>query len=214
MSVVTRITRVLQGGPLSRFEMKQRGYEPLENGYDDENGPAMATATTTATATMTTRTRSRRSSAVSGSSISCRRVSAFYCLGLGLIGIIFYATLRNTISHYGTALHCKYEISKLKGLPPVSADSRSGILQKQKKVDDETSGNEGEDEYANGNGNDDESTWSKIVNASEIINTLLMGQPERVPPRILHQSWKNENLPKRFAKWSKSWRKMHGVDWT
>lgn len=61
---------------------------------------------------------------------------------------------------------------------------------------------------------EDESTqaeWARIVLPSELFSMLEKGQ--KPTGWIIHQSWKNRDLPKHFQKWSEDWRRIHGRNW-
>jgi hypothetical protein len=123
------------------------------------------------------------------------------------VASFFLPSLYHKIDHYTKGLKCRAEIKKFDELNPPSPPSNVGLVRNPKLG-----------HYDQDDKNDDESTWSTIMSASELMSRLtdpskFPDSGGRVPPRILHQSWKNHKLPERFAKWSKSWRKTHGTDW-
>lgn len=62
-----------------------------------------------------------------------------------------------------------------------------------------------------GGEDDDEQSLARIMLPSELMAILEAG--EKPPRRIIHQSWKNDNLPDHFRRWGRTWRRVHGPSW-
>jgi hypothetical protein len=135
----------------------------------------------------------------------CLLVIILFLLSLSAVTFIVRPKILKDIEHYTIGLQCQRELDRL-GWPKSLPDEPTG-----------TKPNAGDRE--------DES-WSRLMSASELIHRASHSQDSQTspnspnsqdkhgPPRILHQSWKTHHLPENFEKWSKSWRRMHGSNWT
>ncbi|KAG8806365.1 hypothetical protein FRC17_005059, partial [Serendipita sp. 399] len=58
---------------------------------------------------------------------------------------------------------------------------------------------------------EDSTKWARIMSATQLMEMVEDGKSPG--PRILHQSWKNEELPDHFKRWSKAWRQYLDDTW-
>lgn len=114
-----------------------------------------------------------------------RRISLSTLFLFGILIIAIYITGWREIRHLGTAAQCKWALSNMS---PPNSDRAFTMYY---------------NEY-------NESTWAQVMTPRELMARLDDGA---MHTRILHQSWKDEHLPERFAKWSEQWRSQHGSDW-
>ncbi|PVG04370.1 hypothetical protein CPB86DRAFT_214062 [Serendipita vermifera] len=116
-----------------------------------------------------------------------KRLLAWLFIPLVYLVAMVFMYGRHEIAHSVKATRCKLALATAK-LPEPHADATLGI--------DST----------------DEQEWARVMTAKELMEKLTRSEP--VSSRILHQSWKDEHLPDRFATWSKQWRVLHGSNWT
>jgi hypothetical protein len=86
---------------------------------------------------------------------------------------------------------CAYVITEA-GVPPLEE------LAKQKDANaDETSPNEKQ--------------GARVISAEKLMELVDSG--EHPGPRILHQSWKHDQLPEHFGRWSMAWQRQLDETW-
>ena len=58
---------------------------------------------------------------------------------------------------------------------------------------------------------EDKSSWARVTSPEELMGMLERGVTPS--PKIIHQSWKDRQLPQNFEKWGQEWQKLHDADW-
>lgn len=131
---------------------------------------------------------SRRAHSPARSSRHRIRIILFWALiPIILITFTLYVSSGVNLSHLKTAAQCQWTVGRMQ------YPTRNYHL--MNVTNDDT----------------DESTWARVITPRELMERLESGT---LSSRIIHQSWKSDKLPQRFAKWSQQWRQLHGSDWT